>query len=69
MAGTQILGIAYGLDIHDAQDTYITDARAAVEAFSKASVPGAYLVDTFPFCTYFLKLLNPGYSALIASPQ
>lgn len=69
MAGTQILGIAYGLDIHDAQDPYITDARAAVEAFSKASVPGAYLVDTFPFCTYFLNLLDPGYPVLMTSPQ
>lgn len=53
MAGTQILGIAYGLDIREAQDPYIADAKLAVEAFSAGTVPGAYLVDTIPFCTYF----------------
>lgn len=59
MAGTQILGIAYGLDIREAQDPYIADAKLAVEAFSAGTVPGAYLVDTIPLCTYFYHLFVP----------
>lgn len=58
MAGTHILGIAYGLDIREAQDPYIIDAKLAVEAFSTGSVPGAYLVDTIPFCMYLFILFS-----------
>lgn len=54
MAGTHILGIAYGLDIRDGQDPHIVDAKIVVDAFSAGSIPGAFLVDTFPFCTYLL---------------
>lgn len=52
MAGETILSIAYGLQIQGENDPYIKMARAGVQAFDNAAVPGAYLVDSFPILKY-----------------
>ena len=48
--GGVILKITYGYDVQDSNDPLVNIAEAAVEGFSQASVPGAWLVDIFPAC-------------------
>ncbi|KAJ7300689.1 cytochrome P450 [Mycena albidolilacea] len=48
MAGEIIMSVAYGIDVLPSDDPYITLAHKAVYTFSIATVPGLYLVDTFP---------------------
>lgn len=61
LTGAQILGVAYGLDIREASNLYIQDAKILVECFSETAYPGAYLVDMLPFraCTVFTSYLFP----------
>ncbi|KAJ7639928.1 cytochrome P450 [Mycena rosella] len=48
MAGEIIMPVAYGIDVLPADDPYVTLAHKAVHTFSIATVPGLYLVNTFP---------------------
>ncbi|KAF7368570.1 Cytochrome P450 [Mycena venus] len=48
MAGEIIMSVAYGIDVLPSDDPYVTLAHKAVQTFSIASVPGVYLVNTFP---------------------
>ena len=45
------LRFAYGLDAHDMDDPLVELTELANEQFARASIPGAFLVDTLPFCT------------------
>ncbi|CDO75710.1 hypothetical protein BN946_scf184493.g8 [Trametes cinnabarina] len=49
MAGSLILGVAYGIDVQPKNDPYIATAETALHAMSKAGNAGAYLVDYMPF--------------------
>ncbi|PFH47987.1 hypothetical protein AMATHDRAFT_66464 [Amanita thiersii Skay4041] len=49
MAGETIISIAYGLHVLPENDPYIATAEAAVHPLVAAGVPGAFLVDSFPF--------------------
>jgi len=42
------MAVAYGIDVLPSDDPYVTLAHKAGRTFSIGSVPGAYLVDTFP---------------------
>lgn len=46
-----IIDVAYGIEA-PGSDPIIDIAEAAIATFSTAAVPGAFLVDTFPFLKY-----------------
>ncbi|KAF7358359.1 hypothetical protein MVEN_00885900 [Mycena venus] len=48
MAGEIIMAVAYGIEVLPSDDPYIALAHEAVRTFSIGTIPGAYLVDTFP---------------------
>ncbi|TFK81327.1 cytochrome P450 [Polyporus arcularius HHB13444] len=48
MAGSLILGVAYGIDVQPNNDPYIATAETALHAMSMAGNAGAYLVDYIP---------------------
>ncbi|KAF7373020.1 Cytochrome P450 [Mycena sanguinolenta] len=52
LAGTVIMNITYGIDMHGADDKYIRIAKEVVESSSIASMPGAFLVDSIPALKY-----------------
>ena len=47
-----ILRIAYGIEVIDEEDRFVAAAEAGSVTFSKAFVPGAFLVETFPILKY-----------------
>ncbi len=49
-AGSTILDIAYGLDIHTAEDPYLKRAEECLQIIDKAGNPGSFLVDIIPAC-------------------
>ena len=51
MSGT-LISIAYGLDVLPNDDPYIDTAEEGNRAFLEAVMPGAFLVDTFPWLKY-----------------
>ncbi|KAJ7065520.1 cytochrome P450 [Mycena amicta] len=51
MAGALIMDIAYGIKVPEA-DPYINMIEEAMHALAKATIPGAFLVDTFPALKY-----------------
>ncbi|KAF7369664.1 Cytochrome P450 [Mycena venus] len=61
MAGTLIMDIAYGIKVLPSDDPYIQLAEKAMHDLSNASIPGAFLVDTFPAMKYMPSWL-PGAS-------
>ncbi|KAF7373059.1 Cytochrome P450 [Mycena sanguinolenta] len=52
LAGTIIMNVTYGIDIHGADDKYIRIAKEALDSISIASMPGAFLVDSIPALKY-----------------
>ena len=49
MAGETIMSIAYGLEIQPDDDPYVKTAEQGVRPLMAAAIPGAFLVDAFPF--------------------
>jgi hypothetical protein len=49
-AGATVVRLTYGYTPKDEGDEYIKQAELVMGAFSLASTPGAFLVDTFPIC-------------------
>lgn len=43
--------LAYGYSAQLEDDPLVNIAEEAMGGFSKASEPGAFMVDRFPFCT------------------
>lgn len=43
-----ILNLAYGMDIEDLDDEYVTLAQTAMEGLGKGHIPGAHWVEYFP---------------------
>ncbi|KAJ7065511.1 cytochrome P450 [Mycena amicta] len=52
MAGKLIMDIAYGIKVRTEADPYIDMNEEAMHGLSVASMPGAFLVDTFPALKY-----------------
>ncbi|KIY69044.1 cytochrome P450 [Cylindrobasidium torrendii FP15055 ss-10] len=48
-AASLVISIAYGIDIKPVNDPYVKAAEEAAHTISVAGVPGAFLVDTFPW--------------------
>ena len=46
------MSIAYGIDIKESEDPYISVAEEAVSQISQAGVPGTFWVDFFPILKY-----------------
>lgn len=42
------MDVVYGIDVTDKHDHFITIAERALQMFSDAASPGAFLVDIFP---------------------
>lgn len=45
--------ITYGYEVTEANDPYVTASDDAVASLTSSSVPGNYLVDTYPFLRHF----------------
>lgn len=60
------MDIAYGIQVKDRTDEFITIAESALEGLSEAAVPGAFLVDQIPWRTSPLPALS--LSTLQISP-
>ncbi|KAJ7453461.1 cytochrome P450 [Mycena latifolia] len=52
MAGEVIMAVTYGIHVLPSDDPYITVAHAAVEKTAVATMPGRYLVNSFPSLKY-----------------
>ncbi|KAJ7065512.1 cytochrome P450 [Mycena amicta] len=52
MAGSLIMDTIYGIKIRDEGDPYVLKIEEAMHGLSVASMPGAFLVDTFPVLKY-----------------
>ncbi|KAJ7438060.1 cytochrome P450 [Mycena latifolia] len=52
MAGTLIMDVTYGIDVNTSNNQYIDLAEEAMNGLSVASIPGRFLVDTFPALKY-----------------
>ncbi|KAF7336122.1 Cytochrome P450 [Mycena venus] len=52
LAGALIMDIAYGIKVLPSEDPYIQVIEQAMHNLSNASIPGAFLVDTFPALKY-----------------
>ncbi|GJE98984.1 cytochrome P450 [Phanerochaete sordida] len=48
MAGSNILRVAYGMELVSAEDPRLEIIEKSMQVFSKITVAGAYLVDSFP---------------------
>ncbi|TFY59478.1 hypothetical protein EVG20_g7775 [Dentipellis fragilis] len=51
-AGAIILNMAYGYKIKDGDDPLVNNVEIAVDQFSEATAPGAFLVDVLPILRY-----------------
>ncbi|TFK50343.1 cytochrome P450 [Heliocybe sulcata] len=47
-----VMSIAYGIEVSDRDDPYITTAEIAIGSLSETSVPGAFLVNNVPILKY-----------------
>jgi len=45
------MSLTYGFDIKSHEDRFLAAAERALATLEEATVPGAFLVDTFPICT------------------
>ena len=52
MAAASIMRVAYGIEVLDTNDQYISVAEEALGNLSDACNPGSFLVDLIPFCEY-----------------
>ncbi len=62
MAGSLILGVAYGIDVQPNNDPYIATAETALHAMSMAGNAGAYLVDYIPIRELHISSLSSSRS-------
>ncbi|KAH9834604.1 cytochrome P450 [Rhodofomes roseus] len=49
MAGSLIIGVAYGLDVQPKDDPYVATAERALHAMAMAGNAGSFLVDSIPW--------------------
>ena len=61
-AGAIILRVAYGYEVKENNDPFIELADIATEQFSRATQPGAYLVDVIPMRKYLVHRTFPFYN-------
>ena len=59
MAANISLEIAYGRDIENMGDNYMSLSKSVGGALSKAATPGAFLVDILPMCMLILLIPQP----------
>ena len=55
-----ILPISYGIEVTDEDNPYVRVVERGMELFSRAFVPGAFLVETFPALRYIPSWLPGG---------
>lgn len=53
-AGSIILMLAYGYEVGDGEDPYVSIVEKAMSEVSNAATPASFLVDFFPACTRLL---------------
>ena len=52
VTGGAVLAIAYGIETQEENDPYVDTAEHALGALNEVMLPGAFLVDLFPFSKY-----------------
>ncbi|KZT68589.1 cytochrome P450 [Daedalea quercina L-15889] len=52
MAGSLIIGVAYGLEVQPKDDPYVATAERALHAMAMAGNAGSFLVDSIPMLKY-----------------
>ncbi|KAF9476783.1 cytochrome P450 [Pholiota conissans] len=52
VVGEIVMSIGYGLQVQPHNDPFVSTAKEATHTLSKASIPGAFLVDAFPILKY-----------------
>jgi tRNA G10 N-methylase Trm11 len=57
MTAAMITDLIYGYRVKDEDDRLVSLIGQAAEEFSEAIMPGAHLVDTFPWREYYLHSL------------
>ena len=58
--GALIMSLTYGLDIKSHEDPFLSAAERALTIIEEVTVPGAFLVDTFPIRTcQYKSLVSP----------
>jgi hypothetical protein len=50
--GALIMYLAYGFDIKSHEDPFLSAAERALVIMEEAVVPGTFLVNAFPICTW-----------------
>ncbi|KAJ7499641.1 putative monooxygenase [Mycena latifolia] len=66
--GTIIIRVTYGHYLKDEEDPFLTSPLTAMHNFSKATAPGAWMVDFLPFLQYMPKWM-PGASFLTTAAK
>jgi hypothetical protein len=56
LAAGLILNIAYGYNVRECEDPFVTVADSATSNTVKAGGPGAMLCDMFPMCKFIIKV-------------
>ena len=51
VTGALVMSLTYGFDIKSHEDPFLAAAERALHTIEAATVPGTFLVDTFPICT------------------
>ncbi|KAI0061731.1 cytochrome P450 [Artomyces pyxidatus] len=65
LQGEIIMSLVYGYDVQEHNDRYLNIAHAAVALAAESSLPGAAIVNVFPFLRYFPGWLpGMGFKAL-----
>ena len=50
--GAFIMSLTYGFEVKSHEDPFIAAAERGLVIIEEATIPGAFLVDTFPICTH-----------------
>ncbi len=64
MTGSVVLMIAYGYKAQEHDDPLIKMVQGATDQAAEVVQPGAFLVDVFPFCEFFVFISATGVLAV-----
>jgi cytochrome P450 len=60
--GAATIKMVYGIDVKGNGDKYMATPEKVIHAITVGTVPGRFLVDVLPFCSWFLLIHRPSTS-------